>query len=90
MQQSIDIQALNTQIQADSEFVDRLYAETSRTIVGQKHMLERLLVGLLTKGHVLLEGLPGLAKTLASRLCQALPMLNLAEYSLPQIYSLQI
>ena len=65
MQQSIDIQALNEQIQADSEFVSRLYAETSQTIVGQEHMLERLLVGLLTKGHVLLEGLPGLAKTLA-------------------------
>lgn len=65
MQQSIDIQALNEQIRADSEFVSKLYAETSRTIVGQEHMLERLLVGLLTKGHVLLEGLPGLAKTLA-------------------------
>jgi MoxR-like ATPase len=65
MQQSIDIQALNAQIQADSAFVTKLYAETSQTIVGQEHMLERLLVGLLTKGHVLLEGLPGLAKTLA-------------------------
>ncbi len=65
IQQSIDIQALNAQIQADSEFVSRLYAETSQTIVGQEHMLERLLVGLLTRGHVLLEGLPGLAKTLA-------------------------
>ncbi len=65
MQQSIDIQALNAQIQADSAFVTKLYVETSRTIVGQEHMLERLLVGLLTKGHVLLEGLPGLAKTLA-------------------------
>ncbi len=65
IEQSVDIQALNAQIQADSEFVNRLYAETSRTIVGQEHMLERLLIGLLTKGHVLLEGLPGLAKTLA-------------------------
>lgn len=65
MQQSIDIQALNAQIHADSEFVNRLYEETSRTIVGQDRMLERLLIGLLTKGHVLLEGLPGLAKTLA-------------------------
>jgi len=65
IQQSVDIQALNAQIQADSEFVKRLYAETSQTIVGQEHMLERLLIGLLTKGHVLLEGLPGLAKTLA-------------------------
>lgn len=65
MQQSIDIQALNAQIQADSAFVTKLYVETSQTIVGQEHMMERLLVGLLTKGHVLLEGLPGLAKTLA-------------------------
>jgi MoxR-like ATPase len=65
IEQSVDIQALNAQIQADSEFVNRLYEETSQTIVGQKHMMERLLIGLLTKGHVLLEGLPGLAKTLA-------------------------
>jgi len=65
IEQSVDIQALNAQIQADSEFVNRLYEETSQTIVGQEHMMERLLIGLLTKGHVLLEGLPGLAKTLA-------------------------
>ncbi len=65
IEQSVDIQALNAQIQADSEFVNRLYEETSQTIVGQQHMMERLLIGLLTKGHVLLEGLPGLAKTLA-------------------------
>jgi len=65
LEQSVDIQALNAQIQADSEFVNRLYEETSQTIVGQKHMMERLLIGLLTKGHILLEGLPGLAKTLA-------------------------
>jgi len=65
IEQSVDIQALNAQVQADSEFVNRLYEETSQTIVGQEHMMERLLIGLLTKGHVLLEGLPGLAKTLA-------------------------
>ncbi len=65
MEQSIDIAALNQQIYADSAFVEKLDLETSRTIVGQKHMLQRLLLGLLTKGHVLLEGLPGLAKTLA-------------------------
>jgi len=65
IQQSVDIQALNAQVQANSEFVKRLYEETSQTIVGQEHMIERLLIGLLTKGHVLLEGLPGLAKTLA-------------------------
>jgi len=63
--QSVDIEALNQQIYADSAFVERLNEETSKVIIGQKHMLERLLLGLLAKGHVLLEGLPGLAKTLA-------------------------
>lgn len=63
--QSIDIEALNQQIYADSAFVDHLKAETAKVIVGQTHMIERLLLGLLAGGHVLLEGLPGLAKTLA-------------------------
>ncbi|MGK0364672.1 MAG: MoxR-like ATPase [Saprospiraceae bacterium] len=63
--QSIDIQALNEQIFKDSAFVDTLNAETAKVIVGQNHMIERLLLGLLTRGHILLEGLPGLAKTLA-------------------------
>jgi MoxR-like ATPase len=63
--QNTDIQALNQQIYADSAFVERLNQETARVIVGQKHMIERLMIGLLTRGHVLLEGLPGLAKTLA-------------------------
>ncbi len=63
--QSVDIEALNQQIHIDSAFVDDLRAETGKVIVGQSTMIERLLLGLLTKGHVLLEGLPGLAKTLA-------------------------
>ena len=63
--QSVDIEALNQQIQIDSAFLEQLNAETRKVIVGQHHMIERLLLGLLTKGHVLLEGLPGLAKTLA-------------------------
>ena len=63
--QSLDIEALNQQIHHDSAFVDQLNEETSKIIVGQKNMIERLLIGLLTKGHILLEGLPGLAKTLA-------------------------
>lgn len=62
---SIDIEALNQQIYIDSAFVERLNTQTSSVIVGQNYMLERLLLGLLAKGHVLLEGLPGLAKTLA-------------------------
>ncbi|HHS95898.1 MAG TPA: MoxR family ATPase [Phaeodactylibacter sp.] len=65
MQQSIDIEALNQQIYIESAFIERLNEETAKVIVGQNHMIERLLLGLLTKGHILLEGLPGLAKTLA-------------------------
>ena len=63
--QSIDIEALNQQIYVDSAFIEKLNAETSKVIVGQHTMIERLMLGLLTRGHVLLEGLPGLAKTLA-------------------------
>jgi MoxR-like ATPase len=65
MQNYLDIQALNHQIQAESAFVEQLKSETAKVIVGQEGMLERLLIGLLTKGHILLEGMPGLAKTLA-------------------------
>lgn len=65
MQTSIDIEALNQQIYLDSAFMETLNAETSKVIVGQKHMIDRLMLGLLAQGHVLLEGLPGLAKTLA-------------------------
>ncbi|MCP3929071.1 MAG: MoxR family ATPase [Bacteroidetes bacterium] len=63
--QAVDIEALNQQILIDSAFVEKLHAETAKVIVGQETMIERLMLGLLTKGHVLLEGLPGLAKTLA-------------------------
>lgn len=65
MQPALDIEALNQQIYIESAFVEQLLEETSKVIVGQDRMMERLLLGLLTKGHVLLEGLPGLAKTLA-------------------------
>ncbi|MEX2090043.1 MAG: AAA family ATPase, partial [Bacteroidota bacterium] len=51
-------------IQRESAFVDNLTAEVGKTIVGQKYMVERLLIGLLCNGHILLEGVPGLAKTL--------------------------
>ena len=60
-----DIQALNARIAEKSRFVDALRAEMGRTIVGQADMVDRLLIGLLANGHVLLEGVPGLAKTLA-------------------------
>ncbi len=65
MAQYFDLQALNHQIHLESGFVEQLKAETSKVIVGQEQMLEKLLIGLLTKGHILLEGMPGLAKTLA-------------------------
>lgn len=61
----VDIEALNQEIYIASSFVERLNAETSKVIVGQNQMIERLMIGLLTRGHVLLEGMPGLAKTLA-------------------------
>ena len=61
----MEITALNEKIKHESEFIDRLQNEISKIIVGQKAMVERLLVGLLANGHILLEGVPGLAKTLA-------------------------
>ena len=59
-----DIRVLNEKIQVQGQFIDKLRAEIGRVIVGQQYMLDRLLIGLLTNGHVLLEGVPGLAKTL--------------------------
>tara|TARA_B110000093_G_scaffold59185_1_gene64019 strand:+ start:391 stop:1395 length:1005 start_codon:yes stop_codon:yes gene_type:complete len=61
----IDIQSINDKIEKESAFVDLLTLEMNKVIVGQKHMIERLLIGLLGQGHILLEGVPGLAKTLA-------------------------
>ena len=60
-----DIKAINEKIEKESAFVDLLTMEMNKVIVGQKHMVERLLIGLLGRGHILLEGVPGLAKTLA-------------------------
>jgi len=62
---ALDIGALNEKIEKESAFVDVLTMEINKVIVGQKHMVERLLIGLLGQGHILLEGVPGLAKTLA-------------------------
>ena len=61
----MDIQLLNQQIEAKSESIARLTSEINKTIIGQEKMIESLLIGLLGNGHVLLEGVPGLAKTLA-------------------------
>ena len=60
-----DIKAIHDRIYEQSVFVDRLVSEIGKVIVGQHYMVERLLIGLLTNGHILLEGVPGLAKTLA-------------------------
>ena len=65
MAESIDIRALNAEIEAQSAFVTSLKAGMNQVIVGQTHLVESLLIGLLSNGHVLLEGVPGLAKTLA-------------------------
>ena len=64
MEESVNIQELNERISKESAFVDALTMELRKNIVGQKHMIESLMIGLLSNGHVLLEGVPGLAKTL--------------------------
>jgi MoxR-like ATPase len=61
----IDINEINDRIQKESAFVELLTVEMDKVIIGQKYMVERLLIGLLSNGHILLEGVPGLAKTLA-------------------------
>ena len=63
--ESVNIRELNDRIQKESAFVDILSMEMGKVIVGQKHLVENLLIGLLANGHILLEGMPGLAKTLA-------------------------
>tara|TARA_B100001059_G_scaffold73116_1_gene70452 strand:- start:10693 stop:11700 length:1008 start_codon:yes stop_codon:yes gene_type:complete len=62
---AVDIKAINEKIEKESAFVDLLTLEINKVIIGQKEMVERLLIGLLGRGHILLEGVPGLAKTLA-------------------------
>lgn len=65
MNQTVDIKELNERIQKESSFVDMVTLEMNKVIIGQKHLVESLLIGLLSNGHILLEGVPGLAKTLA-------------------------
>ena len=64
MEDFVNIQELNERIARESAFVDALTLELRKNIIGQKHMLEGLMIGLLSNGHILLEGVPGLAKTL--------------------------
>ncbi|HIW51889.1 MAG TPA: AAA family ATPase, partial [Candidatus Alistipes excrementipullorum] len=65
MSEVINIKELNERIERESVFVDTLRGEMSKVIVGQSHLIDSLLIGLLSNGHILLEGVPGLAKTLA-------------------------
>ena len=71
MEIAAQIQEINQRVQEESRFVQRLASEVHRVIVGQRYMVERLLIGLLTRGHILLEGVPGLAKTLAVKTLSA-------------------
>jgi MoxR-like ATPase len=71
MELAAHIEEINQKVRDESNFVQNLIGEVHRVIVGQKYMVERLLVGLLTRGHILLEGVPGLAKTLAVKTMSA-------------------
>src|SRR3990172_8256086 len=63
----VDIKAIHERVKLESAFIDRLRREIQKVIVGQKYMIDRLLIGILSQGHLLLEGVPGLAKTLTVR-----------------------
>src|SRR5665647_803371 len=78
MSQTIDIRELNALIEKKSSFVDMINLGMEKVIVGQKHLVESLMIGLLSDGHILLEGVPGLAKTLAIK---SLASLIDAKYS---------
>ena len=78
MSQTVDIRELNERIEKQSGFVNMIFMGMDQTIVGQKHLVESLLIGLLSDGHILLEGVPGLAKTLAIK---TLASLIDAQYS---------
>ena len=78
MSQTVDIRELNERIESKSGFVNMIFMGMDQTIVGQKHLVESLLIGLLSDGHILLEGVPGLAKTLAIK---TLASLIEAQYS---------
>ena len=61
MENKVDIKKINEKIEKESAFIDLLRSEMNKVIVGQKNMVDKLLIGLLAKGHILLEGVPGLA-----------------------------
>ena len=72
MSQTVDIRELNERIESKSSFVNMITMGMDKVIVGQKHLVESLLIGLLSDGHILLEGVPGLAKTLAIKTLSSL------------------
>ena len=85
MAESIDIRELNNRIEQQSLFVSNLTMGMDQVIVGQKHLVESLLIGLLSDGHVLLEGVPGLAKTLAIKTLASLIDAKYSRINLLQI-----
>ena len=83
MAEAIDIRELNVRIEQQSAFVTNLTHGMDKVIVGQKHLIDSLLIGLLSDGHILLEGVPGLAKTLAIKTLAQLVTLTTTAYSSP-------
>ena len=84
-QTTIDIHAISEQVQRESLVVERILQEMDRVIVGQRAMVERILMGLLCNGHILLEGVPGLAKTLTVATLARIVAPSSSEFSLPPI-----
>ena len=83
METAPDIVALNESIKNESAFIDLLQSELSKVIVGQKGMVEGLLIGLLADGHIFLEGVPGLAKTLAAQVGYWVPIRSTEASPIP-------
>jgi len=81
MEQTTDIRLLNEKIEKESSFVDIIRMEMNKVIVGQRHLTDSLMIGLLANGHILLEGVPGLAKTLAIK---SLAAVIAAKFSMTQ------
>ena len=75
----MDIRELNERIESKSSFVNMITMGMDQVIVGQKHLVESLLIGLLSDGHILLEGVPGLAKTLAIKTLSSLIQTNVSD-----------
>ena len=82
MAEAIDIRELNIRIEQQSQFVTNLVMGMNKVIVGQKHLVDCLLIGLLSDGHILLEGVPGLVRHLQSRHCHSLSAPTIAAFSL--------